>query len=326
MKAIVYYRFGSPEVLQLVEIDKPSPGEDQVLVKVRAASLNPADKHLMKGVPYLVRKAFKISIPTKEQPGRPGRDVAGVVEAVGKSVSQFKPGDEVFGHCVGSCAEYVCGSESKFVSKPAGVTFEEAASAPVAAFTALQGLRDKGQVQPGQSVLINGAAGGVGTFAVQIAKELGAEVTGVCSSRNVDLVRSIGADHVVDYTKEDFTKSGKRYDLVLDCIVNRSLAEIRRILTPTGACVLIGGPESKGAAGFFTHLLKATVVSKFSKQKFVFFMANVNQEDLATAGELMASGQVKPVIDKLYPLSETADAMRYLAERHARGKVIITVD
>lgn len=323
MKAIVYYESGSPDVLQLAEIEKPVPGDNQVLIKVRAAALNPLDRHLLKKSPALFRLAFRLPQPSEANPGRPGRDVAGEVEAIGKDMTEFKPGDEVFGVALGACAEYACGS--KVVLKPANVSFEEAASTPVAVFTAFQGLRDHGQIQPGSKVLINGAAGGVGTFAVQIAKSYGAEVTGVCSTGNVEMVRSIGADHVIDYTQEDFAESGQRYDLVLDCVWTHSIAASRRALEPNGRYVIVGGPVSGGMGGFVARALAAKVRSAFGSQKFVLFMAKSNKEDLALIGELMANGKVKPVIDRRYSLSEVPDAVRYLELGHARGKVIINV-
>ncbi len=325
MKAMVYYEFGSPDVIQSVEIEKPVPGEKEVLVKVRAAALNPLDSHLMKGVPRLLQIIFKPPIPTKEKPGQIGRDVAGVVEAVGKDVREFKPGDEVFGSAPGACAEYACASESKLVLKPANVTFEEAASAPVAAYTALQGLRDKAHIKPGDMVLINGAAGGVGTFAVQIAKADGAEVTAVCSSANLDLVRSIGADFAIDYEREDFTKSGKRYDILFDMVANHTLRSCSRVMTPNGT-YLGGGMLGSNMGGLLVRMLGSPLRSKLSSQNFPIFMAKASQRDLATIAELMASGKVKPVIDRRYSLSEVPEAMRYLDTKHARGKLVIVVD
>jgi NADPH:quinone reductase-like Zn-dependent oxidoreductase len=262
---------------------------------------------------------------------RPGVDVAGKVEAIGKQVTQFKEGDEVFGTCRGAFAEYatsasVPGLKSVLVKKPDNVTFEQAASAPVAALTALQGLRDKGRIQPGQSVLINGAAGGVGTFAVQIAKVFGAQVTGVCSTRNVDMVRSIGADRVIDYTQEDVTKSGQRYDLLLDCVGNHSLSACRRILNREGRLVMVGAPKDISLTGILASVLGALVLSPFLRQKMSFLIAKVNQEDLTVLSNLMAAGKIKPVIDRRYRLSEAADAFRYMEEGHARGKVLITLE
>src|ERR1043165_1149949 len=243
MKAIVYHSYGSSDVLKFEEIEKPAPKDDEVLIEVRAAAVNPLDWRMMKGVPYIARKLFRLPAPSITQPGRPGRDVAGEVKAVGRNVTEFKPGDEVFGVCLGALAEYACASESKLVMKPDNVTFEQAAAVPVAAVTALQGLRDKGQIRAGQKVLINGAAGGVGTFAVQIAKHYGAEVTGVCSTRNVELVRSLGADHVVDYTQEDFLDLPDRYDVILDCIGNKSASQLKSMLNPKGRCLGVGGPH-----------------------------------------------------------------------------------
>ena len=271
---------------------------------------------------------------------RLGVDVAGQVEAVGRNVTQFKLGDEVFGACIsdplasavrvwisqGAFAEYACAPESALVMKPDNVTVEQAASAPMGALTALQGLRDKGRIQPGQRVLINGAAGGVGTFAVQIAKSFGAEVTGVCSTRNVDMVRSIGSDHVIDYNQEDFTKRGQRYDLIFDCVGNHSLSACRRVLNPKGICIMVGEQSGRGMIGILARLIAALVLSRFVSQKLVTFLARPKKEDLTIMQDLMKAGKVKPVIDKRYSLSEVPEAIRYLEERHARGKVVITVD
>ncbi len=325
MKAAAYASYGPPDVVQIMELEKPVPEDDDVLIKVRAASVNPADWRLMRGAPWVFRVLFRLSKPTRAQPGRLGHDVAGQVEAVGRNVTRFKPGDEVFGACKGALAEYACAPDSALAKKPENVTFEQAASVPVAALTALQGLRDKGQIQRGQKVLINGAAGGVGTFAVQIAKSLGAQVTGVCSTRNVDMVRGIGADRVVDYTREDFTKSGQRYDLILDNVGNHSLSACRRVLHLKGSCVIAGAP--KNPTGFLlTHMIAAPVLSRFVSQKFVAFIAKMNKEDLAIMGELTTTGKVKPVIDKRYRLSEAPEGIRYLEEGHARGKVVITLE
>ncbi len=323
MKAIVYSNYGSPDVLKCEEIEKPTAGDDEVLIKVRAASVNPLDWRLMKGKPYSLRMLFGLRKP---RIARPGRDVAGQVEAVGRNATQFKPGDEVFGMCKGAFAEYACTSESALVTKPDNVTFEQAASAPVAAFTALQAFRDKGQIQPGQKVLINGAAGGVGTFAVQIAKWFGADVTGVCSTRNVDMVRSIGADRVIDYTQEDFTKSGQRYDLFFDCVGNHSLSACRRLLNPKGIYIIVGGPDSRWMIGLLARPIKALVLSRFVSQKFIMFIARSSKEDLTIMRDLMATGKVTPVIDRRYRLSEVPEAIRYLEEGHARGKVVITLE
>ena len=324
MKAAVYARYGPPDVVQIADIEKPVPKDNEVLIKVRAASVNPLDWRIMRGAPHIIRLLFGLRKPTVAQPARLGRDVAGQVEAVGRNVTQFKSGDEVFGTCRGAFAEYACTPESALVVKPDNVTFEQAASVPVAGLSALQGLRDKGRIQPGQRVLINGAAGGVGTFAVQIAKSFGADVTGVCSTRNVGMVRSIGADRVIDYTQQDFTKSAQRYDLILDCVGNHSLSACRRVLNPKGICVIVGAP--KEAAGFFlTRTLTAPVLSLFTSQKFAMFMAKVTKEDLTVLGDLMKAGKVTPVIDKRYSLSEAPEAIRYLEEEHARGKVVITL-
>jgi NADPH:quinone reductase-like Zn-dependent oxidoreductase len=324
MKAIVYTKYGPPDVLELQEMDKPVVKDDEVLVRVRAASVNPLDWHFMRGTPYFVRIMTGLRKPKDK---RLGVDVAGQVEAVGRNVTQFKPGDEVFGSCRGAFAEYACTSESALVIKPDNVTFEQAASVPVAAFSALQGLRDKGQIQPGQKVLINGAAGGVGTFAVQIAKSFGAEVTGVCSTRKVDMVRSTGADQVIDYTQEDFTKRGQRYDLFFDCVGNHSLLACRRVLNPKGIYIPVGGPGGRWMIGALARSITALVLSRFVSQKLViFFLAKPSKEDLTIMHELMETGKVTPVIDKRYSLSEVPEAIRYLEEGHARGKVVITLE
>src|SRR2546429_2392159 len=324
MKAIVYRNYGSPDVLRLEEIEKPTAGDDEILIKVRAAAVNPLDL-LFRGTSYMVRMITGLRKPKDT---RLGVDVAGQVEAVGRNVTQFKPGDAVFGTCKGAFAEYVCASESAVVVKPDNVTFEQAASVPIAALTALQGLRlgglgDKGQIQAKHKVLINGASGGVGTFAVQIAKSFGADVTGVCSTRNVEMVRSIGADRVIDYVQQDFTKRGQRYDMIFDCVGNHSLLAHRRALNPNGVCVVAG---AKGLWDFLTRALTAPVFSRLVTQKFVTFIAKLNKEDLTIMRELMATGKVTPVIDRRYSLSEVPEAMRYLEKRHARGKVVITLD
>ena len=322
MKAIVYYNYGPPDILKYEEIEKPTAGDDEVLVRVRAASVNPLDWHFMRGTPYFVRIMTGLRRPKVP---RLGVDVAGQVEAVGRNVTQFKPSDEVFGTCRGAFAEYACTSESALVMKPDNVTLEQAASVPIAAFTALQGLRDKGQIQPGQRVLINGAAGGVGTFAVQIAKSFGADVTGVCSTRNVDMVRSLGADRVIDYPQEDFTKSGQRYDLIFDSVGNHSLLACRRVLNPKGIYIAVGGPSSRWMIGPLASAITAPVLSRFVDRKFVTFLAKGSKEDLTVMHELMEAGKVTPVIDKRYRLSEVPEAIRYLEEGHARGKVVITL-
>src|SRR5438477_2180170 len=328
MKAVVYTNYGSPDVLEIRDVKKPTPNDDQVLVKVRAASLNPLDWHFMEGTPYIMR-ALGAGLRKPKDP-RLGVDLAGEVEAVGKNVTQFKPGDEVFGTGHGTAfAEYVCAGKTKLVLKPANLTFEQAAAVPIAGLTALQGLRDKGKVQPGQKVLINGASGGVGTFAVQIAKSFGADVTGVCSTRNLDMVRSLGADHVIDYTKEDFTKGADRYDIILDNVANHSLSECRRVLNPDGKYVLIGGGgvnESRWLGPGLTHALKAMFLSKFVSQKMGMMLAELNQKDLTALADLMQSGKVTPVIDKTYTLGELPQAIEYLEQGHARGKVVVKVD
>jgi NADPH:quinone reductase-like Zn-dependent oxidoreductase len=327
MKAIVYCDYGVPN-LKFQEIEKPTPADDQLLVKVRAASVNPLDWHFVEGTPYFMR-LMGVGL-RKPKDTRLGVDFAGTVEAVGKNVTKFKPGDEVFGGRTGAFAEYVCVREGRAVAlKPANITFEQAASVPIAAITALQGVRDKGKVQPGQKVLINGASGGVGTFAVQIAKAAGADVTGVCSTRNLDMVRSLGADHVIDYTKEDFTKGDQRYDVILDNVANHSLSEFRRILNPDGRYVLIGGGganEGRWLGPGLTQAVNAMVLSKFVSQKMGMMLGDLNQKDLTALADLMESGKVTPVIDRTYKLSELPQAIEYLEQGHARGKVVIAVD
>jgi NADPH:quinone reductase-like Zn-dependent oxidoreductase len=317
MKAGVYTRDRPPAVVRITDVEKPVPKDNEVLLKVCAAGVNPLDWHLG----HLV---FGLLAP-KGAPA--GRDVAGQVESVGSSVTQFKPGHEAFGACRGAFAEYACARESAVVAKPANVTFEQAASAPVAAYTALQGLRDKGRLQPGQKVLINGAAGGVGTFAVQIAKWLGAEVTGVCSARNVDLVRSLGADCVIDYTQEDFTRSGLNYDLIFDLVANHSLSDCGRVLNPKGIYVGAGMiAHHDSMAGILAWGLKTMLSSLFASRRVVSFTARSSQQDLTLLGQLLATGEVRPVIDRRYPLSEASEAIRYVAEGHARGKVVIILE
>jgi NADPH:quinone reductase-like Zn-dependent oxidoreductase len=324
IKAIVYCDFGPPSVLRLEDIEKPVPNDDQVLIKVRAASVNPYDWHFIRGTPYLLRLGAGLRKPKDT---RLGGDVAGTVESVGKNVKQYKPGDEVFGICNGAWAEY-CLGRSRLALKPAGITFEQAASVPVAAVTALQALRDKGKVQPGQKVLINGASGGVGTFAVQIAKALGAEVTGVCSGRNVEMVRSLGADHVIDYTKEDFAKTDQHYDIILDNVPNHPLSECRRILTASGKYVMIGGggPNDGKWVGPFGRVIHAQLLSPFVGQELSMMMADMTNKDLAILGEMMQAGKVTPVIDRRYKLSEVPAAVGYVEEGHARGKVMINLE
>lgn len=316
MKAIVQNSYGSPDVLELKEIDKPVVGEKDVLVGVQAAAINAGDIFSMRGSPWLAR--FSVGFP-KPKDYVLGWDMAGIVEAVGKAVTRFQAGDEVYAVCDGAFAEYVSVAEDKLALKPANLTFAQAAAVPSGAITALQGLRDVGNLQSGQKVLINGASGGVGTFSVQIAKALGAEVTGVCSTRNVDMVRSIGADHVIDYTQEDFTRSGQRYDLILDNVASRSFSDLRRVLTPQGVIV----PNS--GHGGMSYVFKAYLLSPFMHQQKTPFMAAANSKDLTFIKELTEAGKITPVIDKTYPLRETPEAFRYLEKEHAQGKVVINV-
>ena len=326
MKAIVYCDYGVAN-LKLEEIEKPVPSNDQILVRVRAASINPYDWHFVEGTPKIMRM-MGVGL-RKPKDTRVGVDFAGTVEAVGKNVTQFKPGDDVFGGRGGALAEYVCRrAEGAVALKPANITFEQAAAVNIAGITALQGLRDKGKVQPGQKVLINGASGGVGTFAVQIAKSFGAEVTGVCSTRNADLVRSLGADHVIDYTKEDFAKGAERYDVILDNVPNHSLSECRRILSANGKYVMIGGggPNDNRWIGPFGRVIHTLILSPFINQKMSMMMADANHNDLTILADMMQSGKLKAVIDRTYKLAEVPQAIRYLEEGHARGKVVIEVE
>ncbi|MBI1876141.1 MAG: NAD(P)-dependent alcohol dehydrogenase [Acidobacteria bacterium] len=326
MKAIVYCDYGTADVLRLEDVEKPTPADNEVLVRVRAASVNPYDWHFIRGTPYIAR--FMIGLRKPEET-RLGVDYAGTVEAVGNSVTRFRPGDEVFGGRTGAFAEYVRVREDRGIArKPKNLTLQQAAAINMAAVTALQALRNRAQIQPRQKVLINGASGGVGTFAVQIAKSFGAEVTGVCSTRNVNMVRSLGADHVVDYTKEDFTKTAERYDVILDNVGNRSLSECRRVLKPNGKYILIGGggPNDGIAIGPFAKVINAFVLSPFVSQDMGFFLAQTNQEDLNVLRDLIEAGKVTPVIDRRYRFSEVPAAIRYLEEGHARGKVVITVE
>lgn len=326
MKAIVYCDYGLDN-LKLEDVEKPVPTDDQILVRVRAASVNPYDWHFIEGTPKIMR-AMGVGL-RKPKDTRLGVDFSGTVEAVGKNVTQFKRGDEVFGGRGGAFAEYVCPRANRAVAlKPSNVTFEEAASVNIAGITALQALRDKGKVQAGQKVLINGASGGVGTFAVQIAKSLGADVTGVCSTRNIDLVRSLGADRVIDYTKEDFAKSDQRYDVILDNVPNHSLSEIRRVLNPKGKYVLIGGggPNDNTWIGPFGRIIQTAVLSPFIGQQMGMMMADANQKDLTILADMMQSGKLKPVIDRNYKLDRVPDAIRYVEAGHARGKVVIAVE
>ncbi|MFQ5837611.1 MAG: NAD(P)-dependent alcohol dehydrogenase [Thermoplasmata archaeon] len=311
MKAMVYQKYGSPDVLELQEVDKPTVTDGEVLVRVHAASANPLDWHFLRGTPLVVRIWAGLVKPKRKILGV---DVAGRVEAVGGKVTQFQPSDEIFGMKSGAFAEYLCVPEDGVVLKPANLTYEEAAAVPVAALTALQGLRDKGQIQPGHKVLINGASGGVGTFAVQIAKSFEAEVTGVCSTRNLDMVRSIGADRVIDYSEEDFTQTGGRYDLILDAVGNHSLSDCRRALHANGIYVAVAG-----------SLGRALWIAMTGRKRMVSMLTKSNREDLGFLKELLETGKVTPVIDRRYPLSEVAEALRYLEEGHAQGKVVITV-
>ena len=320
MKAIVFTKYGSPDVLQFKEVAKPTPKENEVLLHVQAASVNPLDWHKMRGEPFLVRLTDGLRQPKNT---RLGADIAGRVDAVGSNVTRFQPGDEVFGGTsAGGLAEYVCAAADKLTRKPANCSFTEVAAVPVAALTALQALRDHGQIQSGQRVLINGASGGVGTYAVQIAKSFGAEVTGVCSTRNVEMVRSLGADHVIDYTQEDFTQNGQRYDLLLDNVGNCSVADYKRTLAPKGICVVVGFTK---LALMFQVIVRGAWVSKTGSQKIGSMLANVNQADLIYLQALLEAGKIRSVIDRSYPLSEAAEAIRYLEAGHAQGKVVITM-
>jgi NADPH:quinone reductase-like Zn-dependent oxidoreductase len=321
MRAIVHERYGRPDVLELREVERPVPDDDQVLIRVHASSVNPVEWYGVTG-PYFTRIGNGFRRPKDTTVGA---DLAGQVEAVGKEVKEFQQGDDVFGVSGGSWAEYACARAERLAPKPASLSFEEAAAVPVAGVTALQALRDKGGVQPGQKVLINGASGGVGTFAVQIAKALGAEVTGVCSTRNAELARSLGADRVIDYTKEDFTRAWERHDLMLDIAGSRSFFELRRVLTPDATVVLVGGRMTYRGLGPLPHLLGTFLKSRGRSQKVTLFVAKITSKDLGVLGELFEAGKVKPVIDRTYPLADAAEALAYLGERHARGKVVITV-
>ncbi|MEO6579496.1 MAG: NAD(P)-dependent alcohol dehydrogenase [Candidatus Limnocylindria bacterium] len=321
MKAIVYHEYGSPDVLRLDNVPMPNFGDDGVLVRVGAASVNALDWHFLRGQPYIVRTSSGLRTPKRNIPGV---DVAGVVEAIGSGVTSLRVGDEVWGERSRACAEYVAGPERLFIAKPAKITLEEAAAIPAAGITALQALRDKGNLKPGQKVLINGASGGVGTFAVQIAKADGAEVTGVTSSPNVEMVRSLGADHVVDYTAEDFTRGSARYDLIIDNAGNRSLRSMRRVLASDGALVLVGASKGKWVAPI-ARIVAAGVMSQFGSQRLMGHLTDTRREDLEVMNELVASGKVKPAIDRCYPLAEVPEAIRYLETMRARAKVIIQV-
>lgn len=324
MKAIVYRCYGSPEVVKLGSLPKPTPTDDRMLIKVHAVSVNPLDWHYMRGKPYIMRPMAGFGTP---KDNRLGVDFAGTVEAVGKNVTQFKAGDEVFGGADGALAEYVTVRGNGSVAlKPPNISFEQAAAVPIAAITALQALRDEGKVQPGQRVLINGASGGVGTFAVQIAKALGAEVTGVCSTRNLGLVQSIGADHVIDYTREDFTQGSARYDVIVDNVGSHSALDYRRVLKPKGTLVIVGGSNDGPWLGPLWGVLEAKILSPFVSQNIGFFVAKLNHEDLDYLRALLQDGKITPVIDRRYKLGDTQEAMKYLEAGHARGKVVINLD
>jgi NADPH:quinone reductase-like Zn-dependent oxidoreductase len=321
VKAIVCHAYGSPEVLRLEDVAAPTPAADQVLVRVRAASVNPYDWHFMRGSPFMIRM---LSGLTKPKDARVGVDVAGIVEAIGSRVTRFKPGDDVFGGCRGAFAEYACATETALAMKPASVTFEQAAAVPIAGYTALQALRDHGHIQRGHSVLVNGAAGGVGTFAVQFAKSFGARVAGVCSTRNVDLLRALGADCAIDYTREDFTKRSERYDIVVDCHASRSLLRCVRVLASGGCYVIVGAP-GRGVIGPLRPAVKALVLAPLIRRKLTMMMAKPNCDDLAFIADLMKAGTVTPAIDRSYSLGRVPEAIGYVEQGHARGKVVITV-
>lgn len=323
MKAIVQDTYGSPDVLELREIDKPMVGDDEVLVRVHAAGVDQGVWHLMAGLPYLVRIAG-VGLRAPKNPVR-GMDVAGRVEAVGENVTRFRPGDEVFGRCDGSFAEYACAQAERLAPKPANLSFEQAAAVPTSGFAALQAVRDQGKVRPGQRVLIIGAGGGVGTFAVQLTKAYGADLTGVCSTTKTDLVRSIGADHVIDYTREDFADDDVRYDVILDIAGNRSLSHLRRALAPEGTLVIVGGEGGGNWFGGIDRQLRALVLSRFASQKLGTWISTERKEDLEEVRELLEAGKVTPVVDRTFPLSEAPEAIRYMRNGHARGKVVITI-
>lgn len=321
MKAIVHDRYGSFELLELRDIPKPEVGDDEVRAQVRAAGLHVGDCFSIRGAPFVMRFATGL---LKPKHGVPGFDLAGQIEAVGKNVTRFQVGDEVFGACNGACAEFVCVQPGQLAHKPEKLSFEQAAALPTSALAALHALRDVGKVQPGQRVLINGASGGVGTFAVQIAKSFGAEVTGVCSTSNLELVRSLGVDHTVDYTREDFTLGEQRYDLIFDNVENRTLSDLRRVLTPKGMLILNSGTGARGMK-MMVRLIKPLVLSPFASQDLRRYLSVPNHEDLAVLGELVEAGRLHPVIDRIYPLDQTAAALAYIERGHTRGKVIIHV-
>jgi len=323
MKAIVYDRYGPPDVLELREVDEPEVGETEVLVRVRAAAANPLDWFAFTGTPYIARPGFGLTKPTGK---RLGADFAGVVEKIGSKVNLFQPGDEVYGTTAGSFADLVSvGQDVSLAPKPTPLTFEQAAAVPVAGLTALQALRDKGSVETGQHVLVNGAAGGVGTFTVQIAKALGAEVTAVCSSRNVEMVAALGADHVVDYTREDFTRGVRRYDLLVDVAGSRPWSDVKRVLRPGATVVIVGGPKANRLLGPLGHMLQMTVGSVFASQKTTFFISKENPDDLATLTGLIESGKVAPFVEETYSLDQISEAMTYLGTGHAQGKLVVTI-
>ena len=322
MKAITYMEYGSPDVLQITEVERPVPKDDEVVISIRAASVNALDRHFMRGEPYLMRMVAGLRKPKVT---RLGVDVAGIVETVGGNVTQFRAGDEVFGVCRGAFAEYGCASEIRFVMKPSNVSFEQAAAVPVAAVTALQGLRDKAKIQPGQRILVNGAGGGVGTFAVQIAKVFGADVTAVTSTRNLDMVRSIGADHVVDYTREDFTKNGERYDVIFDLGANHPLSDLTRVLTDDGIWLLVGAVTNGGWLRPLANLSKSLVRARFVSQKVRLVSGRVNKDDLIVLQHFLEEGKITPAIDRCYPLRDVPEAFRYFEEGQVKGKIIITV-
>jgi NADPH:quinone reductase-like Zn-dependent oxidoreductase len=324
IKAVVYREYGGPAVLKLEDVAKPAPAADELLIRVYDAALNPLDFHYMRGSPYIVRLQFGMGAPKRN---RIGEDFSGTVDAVGARVRKFKPGDAIFGTADGALGQYVTSTEVGLALKPANISFEQAAAVPIAGLTALQGLRDYAHVQPGQKVLVNGASGGVGTFAVQLARIFGAEVTGVCSTRNLDLVRSIGANHVIDYTREDFTRGNQRYDVIFDAVGNHSARDYDRILTPKGVAVLVGaGPSFEPWLGPLEGMIKVDLMSPFLHHRFMSFIADANRtEDLVTLGDLMRAGKLVPVIDRIYQLRDSAAAMKYLEQGHARGKVIVAI-
>ena len=324
MKAIVYRQYGSPAVLHAEVVARPVPAANELLIRVRAASLNPLDWHFMRGTPYVVRMQMGLGHPKSI---RLGVDFAGTVEAVGAQVRQFKPGDAIFGTADGTLAQYATSTEAGLALKPVNMSFEQAAAVPVAAVTALQGLRNYGHLRPGQKLLVNGASGGVGTFAVQIGRALGAEVTGVCSTRNLELVHSLGADHLIDYTREDFTRGGRQYDLILDTVGNHALRDYERILTPGGIVVLLGSPSYEPWLGPLVGLMRARLLAPFLHHPYVSFFADTgNTADFNTLRDWMQAGKLVPVIDRHYPLAQAAQAMQYLEAGHTRGKVVVSVD